>query len=282
MTVPSAAAWIGVPHAAARSMPVWNIGRPSSGWMRGPKGEVSPPGTGWMKQRRGPMIGAAMASAVAGARLIDGNMNRPPPMAAENAESPRPRAASATSATACVRRQLCAGRPDGIDGVLHRGGGAGGQHDRGGRGRGVLPPRKGSSANSTSMRREGHEPAPHPDVQDARTAALSASVTVTSAPLEPLLLSPSTSSGEGVPTPEPEPTRTSDGPVATTIGRRVARRVVPAKPGRYVAAILRKPRHLGTSDLAVRGALLSVQGEEDRPNRGGQGRSRTGRGVTGA
>src|SRR6478735_2066341 len=152
MTVPSAAAWIGVPQAAARSMPVWNIGRPRSGWMRGPKGEVSPPGTGWMNSGR-PMIGAAMAWAVAGARLIAGNMKRPPPMAALNAESTGARATVGEPVTdpvsslrawptTAMASWTAAGEPAASTteavGVW-----------------GVLPPRNGSRANNRSRVAKG-------------------------------------------------------------------------------------------------------------------------------
>jgi hypothetical protein len=106
MTVPSAAAWIGVPHTATRSIPVWNMGRPRSGWIRGPNGEVSPPATGWMKRGPRATIGAMTACAVAGAIPIAGNRKRPPPMAAVE-KTGSTGAMAAVGARAGVERASC-------------------------------------------------------------------------------------------------------------------------------------------------------------------------------
>ena len=50
-------------------------------------------------------------------------------------------------------------------------------------------------------------------------------------------------------------------------------------PGARLAAILRKPRHLGRFDLAVRTAQWSLWGRKPDQDRGGTGRGRTGGGA---
>ena len=134
-------------------MPVWNIGRPSTGCTRGPKGEVSPPGTGWMKLGR-PAMGAAMASAASGVSWMAGNMNSPPPRAEEKAEPAEasvtapvlPRALSArplrAASTAATASSTAAGVPaarttDALGDC------------------GALPPRNGSRAKSSIIAEKG-------------------------------------------------------------------------------------------------------------------------------
>src|SRR3954469_11716897 len=220
MTVPSAAAWIGVPQAAARSMPVWNMGRPSKGWMRGPNGDISPPRTGWMNIGR-PTIGAAMASAVAGARLIAGNMKRPPPMAAEKAEPAGAGARAAVGATEAVEADISwrawptaataswtAGEPaasttEAVDGC------------------GVLPPRKGSSAKSRTIAAKGTT---RPLILMFRTCGPPRSlpsVTVKPPPRGTSAVSADTLPYDGIyATGAPRAPPRLDRPVASTIGRR--------------------------------------------------------------
>src|SRR6478609_52177 len=253
-------------------MPVWNIGRPSSGWMRGPKGEVSPPDTGWMKRGR-PMIGAAMASAVAGARLIEGNMKRPPPIPAVKAEPAGAAVAASVTSEISVTSSVessararstastasCTAVEDPAASTTDAIGAAG-----------AVPTRKGRSAKSTKMTAKGTK---RPLTRMLRTRGAvrsSASVTVNSAPLEPLLVSLSTSPGAVSPNTGARPDSCLDGSVPSTIGRRFAGRVVPTKPeATRCGNLAQTPAFRNCRSCSPRGTVVSA-GEEDRPSSGGQ------------
>src|SRR6476620_9285689 len=253
-------------------MPVWNIGRPSSGWMRGPKGAVSPPDTGCMKRGR-PRIGAAMASAVAGARLIEGNMKRPPPIPAVKAEPAGAVVAasvtSVTSVTSSVESSArarstastasCTAVDDPAASTTDATGAAG-----------PVPPRKGSSTKSTKMAAKGTK-RPLTRMLRTRGAVHSpASATVNSAPLEPLLVSPSTLLAKVSPDTGARTDSCLDAPVASTIGRWFCGAGRSGKTRRdRCGNLAQTPAFRDCRSCSPRGTVVSA-GEEDRPGSGGQ------------